>query len=144
MRHQTRGFTLIEFMIVVVIIGILAAIAVPNFILMQNRAREGSTKASMETIQMAVEDYAVKHDFAYPSSIGQIVPLLPGSRMEKNAFTKLATEPSNGMSPGSISYTYFDPPKVVVRAQGDTLIIKYEISAMGWKEPLHLVLTSGE
>ncbi|TPW16934.1 MAG: prokaryotic N-terminal methylation motif domain protein, partial [bacterium] len=65
MLRNTKGFTLIELMIVVVIIGILAAIAIPNFISMQDRAREGSVKANMHTLQLATEDFAVQNDGTY-------------------------------------------------------------------------------
>ena len=65
MFRNQKGFTLIELMIVVVIIGILAAIAIPNFIAMQNRAKEGSTKANMHTLQLAAEDYGVQSDGVY-------------------------------------------------------------------------------
>ena len=64
MRPQ-KGFTLIELMIVLVVIGILAAIAIPNFLLMQNRAREAATKSNMHTVQVGAEDYGVSHDSQY-------------------------------------------------------------------------------
>ena len=66
MLRNTKGFTLIELMIVVVIIGILAAIAIPNFISMQDRAKESSVKANMHTLQLAIEDFAVTNDGTYP------------------------------------------------------------------------------
>src|SRR5712675_786204 len=77
-RESSKGFTLIELMIVVVIIGILAAIAIPNFIAMQSRAKEGSTKANMHTFQLTAEDYGIQNDGIYSDTADLIAPNLPG------------------------------------------------------------------
>jgi type IV pilus assembly protein PilA len=54
---RKRGFTLIELMIVVAIIGILAAIAIPNFLQFQLRSKTGEAKTNLAAIRTAEEGY---------------------------------------------------------------------------------------
>lgn len=66
---KRSGFTLIELLIVVAIIAILAAIAIPNFLQAQVRARISRSKSDLRTITTALETYNVDHNM-YPYSSG--------------------------------------------------------------------------
>ena len=59
---SARGFTLIELMIVVAIIGILAAIAIPNFVKFQCRSKQSEAKGSLKAIYTAEESYRAEQD----------------------------------------------------------------------------------
>src|ERR1700689_2792145 len=64
---MTQGFTLIELMIVVAIIGILAAIAIPQFANLVSKSQEGRTKANLGTIRSALSIYYGDSEGWYPS-----------------------------------------------------------------------------
>ena len=66
-RNTQRGFTLIELLVVITIIGILAAIALPNYIKAKDKAKEAEVKSNCHTIQIALERYATDHSGAYPN-----------------------------------------------------------------------------
>lgn len=65
MKVRENGFTLIELLVVITIIGILAAIALPNYIKAKNKAKEAEVKSNCHTIQIALERYMTDNN-EYP------------------------------------------------------------------------------
>jgi type IV pilus assembly protein PilA len=59
------GFTLVELLVVMLILGLLAAIAIPSFFNQRDKAKDADAKAAVRTAQTAMETYATDHDGAY-------------------------------------------------------------------------------
>jgi prepilin-type N-terminal cleavage/methylation domain-containing protein len=80
MKMNKKGFTLIELMIVVAIIGILAAIAIPKFADLINKSKEGATKGALSTVRSAIQVYYGDNEGWFPTDSSFATSVLSGAK----------------------------------------------------------------
>ncbi len=117
---QQKGFTLIELLIVVAIIGILAAIAVPNFLNAQVRAKIARVRADVRSLSTALQSYYVDHNTYIPDFGGPDVedrswkflttPIsyISGLESARDPFTANSGAESGGVGSFGGVRTYYD------------------------------------
>lgn len=106
-RTHQQGFTLIELAIVVMIIGILAAIIIPNYLKFAERAKNALVRENMHVIQTGMEAFSVDRLGGYPGPADEpaLLAHLPANAYPRNPFTNAATAVgwnANPANPGEI------------------------------------------
>jgi len=130
MTRSPAGFTLIELMLTASIISILAGIAIPNYIAMQARAKEAEVLGLAHAVQLTAEDHAARNEGQYSDLAADLVPLLPGAALLRNAFTGQRSEPqfsADAVTPGQIG------TRLIVR---DGVATGYVITGFGKNEEI--------
>jgi prepilin-type N-terminal cleavage/methylation domain-containing protein len=111
---MNKAFTLIELLVVIAIISIIAAFMMPNFIGVQDRAKEAGVKTVMHAVQLAIESYNMENE-SYPMGTNITLRelcdnyLLQGAYLTavpKNPFTGKDYDASD--KAGKIMYFYDD------------------------------------
>ena len=90
-RSIRKGFTLIEILIVVIILGILAAIVIPQFSSASNDARKSNVQSTVQTLRSQVALYKLQHQDTLPDLVTSWDPLL------KKTDVSGSTSPATGV-----------------------------------------------
>jgi len=92
-----KGFTLVEMLIVVIIIGIIAAVTLPNFTNMSSRNNTAKAKADIRSLQVALESFYLYNSSAYPAALANLTTAVP---------TIIRSVPKDPYSPAKAVYGY--------------------------------------
>ena len=150
LRNKERGFTIVELLIVIVIIGILAAIVIVAYNGVTNRAKTQSANSAASNVQKKIEAYAAANNGSYPTGAanGNAFEALLNGVTESNIGTIQIAVPtaSTGQSTVQVEYCstggtgvrlgWFDYGANAVVADGSKLVTTFSGTCSAWGKPL--------
>lgn len=100
-QFRNKGFTLVEIILVIVLIGILGAIIVPKFAGQTDKARVAAVKANVETLRSAIRLYQSNNDGALPSDlstdlVSTYIKAIPEESITPSSAVKAANDGTGG------------------------------------------------
>lgn len=94
MRTRREGFTLVELLIVVIILGVLSAIVIPQFRSSADETKESALLSNLQPLRAAVELFYIQHDSTYPGTIN-------GTSSWDNLVLHMTTQTDESGNPGT-------------------------------------------
>ncbi len=119
-KKENKGFTLVELLVVVSLIGILATLVLANLNSARERARDAQRKSDLRNIQTALRLYY--NDLGeYPASSGTDIVACDGTCVwgniwQNNSITYMGTLPPDPLSTQAYRYTYVDDDNYILEA----------------------------
>jgi prepilin-type N-terminal cleavage/methylation domain-containing protein len=138
--RSSKGFTLIELMIVVAIIGILAAVAIPKFADLVTKSKEASVKGNLGAIRSALSIYYGDTEGEYPNDVttlalaGKYLPVGASGTPNLGNFTTPKTGTNPGHSFPSVTTTEVQQDDGSAASNDGVDAIRYIISGNRWGE----------
>jgi general secretion pathway protein G len=122
-KISRRGFTLVEILIVVIILGILAAIVIPQFTNASQSARESSLQSTLQTLRSQIQLYKLQHGDHLPNLVTDWTPLTNATTYSGTSFGPyMQAVPVNqmnglsGVSDASANLTTLTTPSAIAGA----------------------------
>ena len=126
-----KAFTLVEIMIVVAIIALLAAIAIPNLLRAKMSSNDSLAQSTIRALSTATETYVTKNNGIYPSDISDLTGVTPPYISRDYCSATLAGYQYSCTNTPSVGYTYVAEPSLI----GTTGTTTYTITTGGVLTP---------